>query len=157
MICIPLWVLTGAYACHIIEEYRFNWREWAMRLSKLDLKWSEFYIVNAAVLVFGIASAIVGYSFSRFSYLFVGLALVNALVAHIGATIVKGKYSPGTLTSIILFVPICIWAYYDAYQNAYIDIETIALTVLGGFLIMLIPIGLQLLKNMVSKRKNSQR
>jgi hypothetical protein len=34
----------------------------------------------------------------------VGLALVNALTAHIGASIVKRKYSPGTVTSIVLFM-----------------------------------------------------
>jgi hypothetical protein len=144
---LPFWLLTVAYAGHILEEYILDWRSWAQEISKLKLEWSEFLVANFAVIVLGFACSFVGFSCPIFSYMFVGLAAVNGVFAHIGTTIIKRKFSPGTITSIVLFLPICAWAYIIAAEKNLLSTSFLLITVGGGTLIMMFPILLQLIKN----------
>ena len=143
---LPLWVLAAAYAAHIIEEYCLDWRKWAESISKFKPTWAEFFAVNVAVMALGVSCAIIGFSLPWISYLFVGLAVVNALVAHIGTTIVKRKFSPGLITSISLFLPVGIWAYVKAAEKGILTVPFVAVTLIGGLLIMGIPILFQIVK-----------
>lgn len=144
---LPFWILTVAYSGHILEEYILDWKSWAEQTSGMKLEWSEFFVANFAVIILGIACSVVGFEYPLFSYLFVGLAAVNALFAHIGTTIVKRKFSPGVLTSLFLFIPICTWAYIIAAQKGILTVSFLIITLFGGFLIMLFPIALQKLKH----------
>ncbi|WP_080903557.1 hypothetical protein [Parabacteroides sp. Marseille-P3160] len=85
---LPFWILTVAYAAHILEEYMLNWKKWAQEISNLQLEWSEFFVANFAVIVLGISCSVVGFSCPVYSYLFVGLSFINGLFAHIGTTII---------------------------------------------------------------------
>lgn len=143
---VPLWMLTVAYAAHILEEYTLDWRGWAQETSKLKLEWTEFFVANFAVIVLGISCSVVGFDCPVFSYMFVGLALANALFAHIGTTIVKRKFSPGAITSVFLFLPICAWAYYVANEKGLLTPSFLFITIGGGILIMSFPMILQILK-----------
>ena len=105
--------MTVAYAGHILEEYVLDWRKWAQETSKLKLEWAEFFVANFAVIVLGICCSVVGFDCPVFSYMFVGLAAINAVFAHIGTTIIKKRFSPGFITSIFLFIPVCTWACRD--------------------------------------------
>ena len=142
-----LWLLTAAYAAHIAEEYFLDWRSWAMQVSGLELKWRDFAIVNAAVIAIGITASIIGFSLPIVSYLFVGLAATNAIIAHLGATIVKRRFSPGLITSLLLFIPLSAWAYHIAAQKGILNIELLLVSLLGGTAIMSTPVTIQLLKN----------
>lgn len=148
---LPFWALTVAYSAHILEEYTLDWRSWAEETSGLKMKWSEFFVTNFAVIVLGMSCSFVGFAFPLFSYLFIGLAMVNAIFAHIGTTVIKRKFSPGLITSIALFIPICLWAYYIAAQKGILTIAFAAITLTGGFIIMLFPVLLQLIKNKLKK------
>ena len=143
---LPIWVLTVAYAAHIIEEYFLDWRGWTESVSKFKLTWAEFFVANFAVIVLGLCSCFVGFACPLFSYMFVGLALANAFFAHIGTTIIKRRFSPGLLTSIFLFLPICIWAYIEAAQKSLLTPLFIGVTLAGGCVIMMFPILLQMIK-----------
>jgi hypothetical protein len=144
---LPFWILTAAYAGHIFEEYVLDWRKWVQETSKLKLEWTEFFVANFAVIVLGICCSVVGFDCPLFSYMFVGLAATNAIFAHIGTTIVKRKFSPGTITSILLFVPVCTWAYIIAAGKGILTYPFILITVGGGLLIMAFPIILFFVKN----------
>jgi hypothetical protein len=143
---LPFWILTVAYAGHILEEYMLDWRRWAQETSGLKLEWTEFLIANFAVIVLGISCSVVGFDCPVFSYMFVGLAAVNGLFAHIGTTIVKRKFSPGLITSISLFIPVCTWAYIIAGEKGILTFSFALITLGGGLFIMLFPILLQLVK-----------
>lgn len=118
------------------------------------MEWTEFFVANFAVIILGICCSVVGFSCPVFAYLFVGLATVNALVAHIGTTIIKRKFSPGVITSIVLFLPICTWAYIVAHQKGILTVPFILISLVGGFIIMSFPIVLQLIKlKFISKSK----
>jgi hypothetical protein len=146
---LPFWLLTVAYAGHILEEYILDWRKWAQDTSKLALEWSEFFVANFAVIILGISCSVVGFDCPIFSYMFIGLAVVNALFAHIGTTIIKRKFSPGLITSIVLFIPICTWAYTIAAKKGLLSISFLLITLGGGTLIMLFPILLQIIKHKI--------
>lgn len=143
---LPLYILIAAYAAHIMEEYFLNWKDWAEKLSGLAMNWTEFLLANGAVIILGFCCANVGFSCPMFSYLFVGLAMSNALFAHIGTSIVKRTFSPGLLTSVFLFLPLSIWAYEVAIQKGIFSLPFLLFTILGGMIIMLYPVMLQLLK-----------
>jgi hypothetical protein len=146
---LPFWILTVAYTGHILEEYVLDWRKWAQETSKLKLEWTEFFVANFAVIVLGIACSVVGFDCPVFSYVFVGLALINGLFAHIGTTIVKRRFSPGLITSIFLFIPICIWAYSIAFGKRILTVSFILITLGVALLIMLFPILLQIIKHKI--------
>jgi len=143
---LPFWVLTVAYAGHILEEYVLDWRKWAQETSKLKLEWGEFFVANFAVIVLGISCSVVGFDCPVFSYMFVGLAAINAVFAHLGTTIIKKKFSPGLITSLLLFIPICTWAYLIADGKGILTCPFLLITLGGGLLIMLFPVSLQLIK-----------
>jgi len=150
---LPFWILTVAYTGHILEEYVLDWRSWAQETSGLKLEWTEFFVANFAVIVLGISCSVVGFDCPIFSYMFIGLAAVNALFAHIGTTIIKRKFSPGLITSIFLFIPICTWTYIIAGEKGILTYSFILITLGGGLLIMLFPIFLQLIKHKTNLTK----
>ena len=55
---------------------------------KLDLTWSDFYVINAIVVVTGISTAMIGWRLPEVSLTFPALALINSLFFHIGPTLV---------------------------------------------------------------------
>lgn len=148
---LPFWILTAAYAGHILEEYVLDWRKWAQETSKLKLEWTEFFVANFAVIILGICCSVIGFDCPVFSFMFVGLAATNALFAHIGTTIIKRKFSPGTITSILLFIPVCAWAYIAAGEKGILTYSFLLITLGGGLLIMLFPVSLQLIKHKKTK------
>lgn len=91
---IFFWALIVAYSAHIMEEYFLDWKSWAQKMSGIKMEWGEFLIANSAVIVLGFCCAFVGFAYPLFSYLFVGLATVNAIFAHIGTSVVKKTFFP---------------------------------------------------------------
>jgi len=150
---VPFWALTVAYSAHILEEYILDWKTWAEQTSGLKMDWPEFFVANFAVIILGISCSVVGFECPVFAYLFVGLATVNAVFAHIGTTIVKRRFSPGLITSIILFIPICTWAYIVADQKGILTTPFMLISLVGGFLIMSFPVILQLIKQHMKNGK----
>ncbi|MDR1348077.1 MAG: HXXEE domain-containing protein [Prevotellaceae bacterium] len=143
---LPFWILTVAYAAHILEEYVLDWRKWVYETSGLTLEWTEFFTANFAVIILGIACSATGFEYPVFSYMFVALAAINAIFAHLGTTIVKRKFSPGLITSVLLFIPVCTWAYIIAGEKGILTVTFILVTSGGGLLIMLFPVTLNLIK-----------
>jgi hypothetical protein len=143
---LPFWILTVAYAAHILEEYVLDWRKWAQETSKLKLGWTEFFVANFAVIVLGISCSVIGFDCPVFSYVFIGLAAINGIFAHIGIAIVKRRFSPGLITSIFLFIPICAWAYSIAFRKGILTVSFILITSGIALLVMLFPISLQFIR-----------
>ena len=137
-----LWILTAAYATHVLEEHAFNWKTWAEGSLRLAVSWDQFYLTNAAVVVLGICTAIVGWKLPAFSLMFPALAMVNAIVFHLLPTVARHKYSPGTVTAIVLFLPIGIWTYWAAFVDGILSVQTAAISAIGGIALMAYPVVL---------------
>lgn len=144
-----MWILTVAYTAHILEEYMLDWRGWTQKISGIALGWTDFFAANFAVIIFGISCSVVGFDAPWFSYMFVGLASVNAVAAHIGTSVVKRVFSPGLITSVFLFVPVSVWAYFTAWQKGVMTLPFMVATIGGGSLIMAFPIMLHFLRRRI--------
>ena len=132
--------LTAAYGIHIAEEFFLDFRSWVARVTGFRIEWREFAIANTVVIAIGVAASFIGFSIPMLSYLFVGLAVVNGVVAHLATTIIKRRFSPGLISSIVLFVPLGVWAYYIAAQRGILTITLFSVSLIGGFAIMCVPI-----------------
>lgn len=105
-----LWISLFAYAIHIFEESTLDWKTWAeSTLGLKNLQWTDFYLANAAVVVAGVCAAQVGWQLPAFGLLLPALQLINGLFFHLLPTITYRKFSPGVITSCLLFFPIALW------------------------------------------------
>jgi Protein of unknown function with HXXEE motif len=136
-----LWIATFAYAIHVIEEYLFDWRTWAVVVLKLPVTWTLFGLVNGVVVVLGIACSSVGWACPAFSLSLPALMLINGTFFHLlPFLLTKGRFSPGLGTAMLLFYPIAAWAYYGAYLDGVLSVRIALLSFLVGAAEMASPI-----------------
>jgi hypothetical protein len=101
------WLALAAYAAHMLEEYMFDWRNWARTVIGLPVEWSDFYMVNATVVVLGIVQAALADSMTVAPLTFAALMLINASFFHVLPFIkTRGRFSPGLFTAVLLFYPL---------------------------------------------------
>jgi Protein of unknown function with HXXEE motif len=136
------WLALIAYAVHILEEYMFDWRNWARAVIGLPVEWPDFYVTNAVVIVFGIAQAGLSDSMTIAPLTFAALMLINATFFHVLPFIrTKGRFSPGLITAVLLFYPIGI----AEFAHAGAGTGEIILAFVTGAILMAFPIiGLKL-------------
>lgn len=135
-----LWISLFAYALHIFEETVLNWKDWSTSILGLNtLNWADFFVANAAVLVTGVCAAQVGWRCPSFALILPALQLINGLFFHVIPTIVWRRFSPGVLTSCVLFFPIAIFAYWGAWVDNVLDTSVIFLSLLFGAFVMATP------------------
>jgi len=136
-----LWIATFAYALHVVEEYTFDWKGWAVNVMKLPVTWVHFAIVNGVVVVLGISCSSVAWSSPVYALGLPALMLINATFFHVLPFLTtKGRFSPGLGTAILLFYPISIWAYYGAHLDGVLSTSTLVLSLILGALLMASPI-----------------
>jgi hypothetical protein len=112
-----LWVVVMAVSLHALEEYTLNFVGWAEVALRVNISWEIFHLVNTALMFFAIACAMI------------------ALFFHILLTVVQWRISPGTGTSILLFIPAASWAYYGAYRDGVLTRRAVVVSVMGGVLV----------------------
>jgi hypothetical protein len=138
-----LWVATGCYALHILEEYQLNWRDWAREVIGLPVEWGDFYVANAAVIVLGIVAPNLAVAWPSLALAFPALMLINATFFHVLPVILtKGRYSPGVFTAVILFYPVGIACFARAATQGLIGVGAMIVSFVLGALIMAFPIVL---------------
>lgn len=135
-----LWVATAAYGIHMLEEFAFDWKNWANRVLNLSVDWPMFYVTNAIVIVLGIVSAEIGWRLPALSLAFPALMIINAVFFHILPFVAKKKFSPGLITAVLLFLPLGSWVFYGANQDGVLTAGTAALAFLIGGMLMAYPI-----------------
>lgn len=77
-----LWLATACYGVHILEEYQLDWRNWARSALKLPVEWTDFYVVNALVVILGIVAANLA-AWPAIALAFPALMLINATFFHV--------------------------------------------------------------------------
>lgn len=145
------WLLVIAYGAHVMEEYILNWKKWVLTVANIDISWNEFIITNAVVIISSICFAMIGFNNPYISLMLPALMIINAIFFHILPTIIKRQFSPGVLTSIILFLPLSLLAYYEAYKLNFLNTELLVTTICGGSIIMAYPIFLHKIKGIISE------
>jgi hypothetical protein len=149
------WLATGAYAAHVMEEYTFNWRDWARNTLGLPVEWNDFYVTNAVVIVLGIVCAELAQVLPIAALTYASLMLINAILFHIWQVVrMKGRFSPGVITAVILFLPIGIAEFIEASNEGVLGpgIATGAFVI--GALLMAFPIVMLKAKSLPYLRQN---
>jgi len=138
----------------MMEETIYDWHGWVRRVLKLQAEWSEFYLVNAFVIVLGVSCAMIGWRCPAVALSFAVFMLVNAVLFHILPVLLTRIFSPGLFTAIILFLPVGVWVYYSAWQDGALSTGAGVISGVLGFVMMLFPIVLQKTKRLPSFRQD---
>ena len=135
-----LWILVAATALHVVEEHALGWQGWASeafgRAFGVRPSWADFWATNAALIVFGVAAAMVGWKAAGFSLALPALCLINAIAFHIVPSIRAKAPNPGVFTASLLYVPIGVWAYLAASADNRLPFGAFVLSVAVGALVM---------------------
>ncbi|WP_316239256.1 HXXEE domain-containing protein [Bradyrhizobium sp. SZCCHNR1015] len=135
------WLALAAYGAHILEEYTFDWRNWARTVMKLPVEWSDFYVTNALVVVLGAVQAELAETWPSAALTYAALMIINAVFFHILPFLRSGgRFSPGLATALILFFPIAIAMWRRAWGDGVLDVGTAVLAVVAGALLMAYPV-----------------
>jgi len=135
------WLSMAAYALHIMEEFTFDWRNWARAIIKLPVEWSDFYVTNAIVIALGIAQAELAPALPFAPLTFASLMLINAVFFHILPVLrTRGRFSPGLVTAVILFLPAGMAVWWRTGQDGQLNWTTAASAVAAAAVLMAYPI-----------------
>jgi hypothetical protein len=138
-----LWFCVAAYGAHAMEEFIFDWKNWAQQVLHLPARWDDFYITNSLVIVVGVVAAMVAPEYPAVALGFPGLMLINGVMMHVLPVLVKrGRFSPGVITAVVLFVPLGIFTMKAAQPDA----RMVAIGFLVGAALLATPIGFLVLK-----------
>jgi hypothetical protein len=142
-----LWAVVMATALHVLEEYGLNFRAWAEVALGIRILWEEFHLVNGAVILFFVGCAMTGWRLPEVSLMAPALVGVNGLFFHLGLSLVQWRYSPGTATSVLLFIPVALWAYWGAHRDGVLTRRAVVVSLAGGTLVMCYPLVLLWVRN----------
>ncbi|MFL9825486.1 HXXEE domain-containing protein [Rhodoplanes sp. SY1] len=142
------WLAMAAYAVHILEEYTFDWRDWARGVIGLPVEWTDFYVTNSVVVALGIAQGMLAPTLPWAPLTYAALMIINAVFFHILPFVTtRGRFSPGLVTAIVLFLPLGIAMFAAASGEGRLDLATSIGAVLGGALLMASPVVMLKLKD----------
>lgn len=114
-----MWLCVAAYGLHIVEEFVFDWRNWARNVLHLLAQWGDFYITNALVIVLGIVAAEIAPTLPAVALGFPALMLINATFFHVAPVLwTRGRFSPGLITALLLFFPLGVETIRAAHADA---------------------------------------
>lgn len=151
------WLGLVAYTLHIMEEYSFDWRNWARAVIGLPVEWADFYITNAAVIVLGFAQAEMARILPIAPLVFAALMLINATFFHVLPMIrMRGRFSPGAFTAVVLFYPLALGTYLAAAAEGLLTAGMLAGSVIGGALLMAYPVVMLRLKGRAYFRQSPE-
>lgn len=101
-------LLPIAYLLHLAEEWFGGFTDWTLTVPVYDVGPERFVLINAiglAVFLFGTGAAL---RYPRMAWFAASLAALLGLngALHAMATLGFGSYSPGTLTGLVLYIPL---------------------------------------------------
>ena len=145
------WAATTAYLLHQFEEhgidahgvpYAFRGFLCAMlglgAPSTCPIPAAFITAVNVPVVwLAGPASALLGRRRPEIALSYFSVPAVNAF-AHIGPAVANGGYDPGLLTALLLFVPLCAWAFHVALANPQLGRRAVTATLFAGIVLHLV-------------------
>jgi uncharacterized protein with HXXEE motif len=103
-----LWLLVAAYACHVAEEWFGGFPEWFAVVGGRTLPRDAFVAINAVGLAVMVAATWAAARRDASGWLAIAVAsllFINAL-AHVAGSIVTRSYSPGLISSVVVYLPL---------------------------------------------------
>jgi Protein of unknown function with HXXEE motif len=102
------WLLPLTYLAHLAEEYYLGFPAWLDDVAGARLTPERFLELNAFFFGVMLLAVMAATAIRPARVLLVPLATIvvaNGLL-HLGGTIVTGRYSPGALTGVLLWLPL---------------------------------------------------
>jgi Protein of unknown function with HXXEE motif len=138
-----LWLCVAAYGVHVLEEFVFDWRSWAQQVLHLPARWDDFYVTNCLVVVVGVVAVMIAPEYPSVALGFPGLMLINGVCMHVFPFVLKrGRFSPGLITAVTLFLPLGICTMMEANPDARMVVTALVV----GAALLATPIGFIVLK-----------
>jgi hypothetical protein len=140
-----LWVVIIALGLHFLEEYGLDLRSWLEYGLAVPVTWEQCHLVNVAVTLFAIGGAVVGWRVPEISLIMPAVVIFNALGFHLGFSILWQRYSPGTASALLLFVPAGLWAFVGASRDGVLSRRAIVCAIVGALGFHLYLLGFHLM------------
>lgn len=115
-----VWLFVPAYVAHLAEEYFGGFPEWFAWIAGKPLPRGAFLLINAVALLAMIAAVRSATRRDEHGWMAIAIAtvlLVNG-VAHAGASVFTGTYSPGLVTGVVFYLPLGHLALIRAWHQA---------------------------------------
>ena len=131
-----IWIMPAAFALHILEEYRAGFPAWVTQVLGGAFNDLAFAFNNAAFLAIMVGLAIwVSRSDSRLaSFLLIAWSSGNIFwdaLFHVLTTAWFNRYSPGLITSALLYLPISL-----AIGTATLQSQSLSIKAFAGALVL---------------------
>ena len=114
------WLLVGAYAAHMVEEWFGGFPEWLALVAGAPLPRDAFVAINAVAFLLVIGGTRLATRGAARGWIAIAIAavlFVNGLLHTLGS-VVTGTYSPGLFTSVVLYLPLGGLALLRAWYQA---------------------------------------
>jgi hypothetical protein len=142
-----LWVALAAYGMHVLEEFMFDWKNWANHVLHLPVDWPAFYVTNALVGVLGVVVSEIGWRLPAISLAFPAVMLINGFFFHVAPFVATRKFSPGLITAVVLFFPLAGYLFYGAHLDGVLTATNALGAFVLGALLMASPIVMLKVRN----------
>ena len=149
---------VGAAVLHVLEEY-FYPGGFPNFMKKNSPVFAPFVTTTFAILINGLflVLCVLGAIFGARSLVF-GLSIASFLIfnglTHLGGSLRVGKYAPGMVSGLLLYLPLGITAYTLFLRSGQLLLPQVLLSVLLGITYQFIPVGYLGLAALT--RRNSQ-
>jgi Protein of unknown function with HXXEE motif len=135
---------VAAYGFHVVEELVFDWQSWARQVLHLPVRWDDFYVTNALVIVIGAVAVAVAPEWPAIALGFPALMLINGAFMHVLPFVLhRGRFSPGLITAVLLFFPLGV----ATMKTVPFDPAALAIAFVVGAALLATPIAFIILKN----------
>ncbi len=135
------WIAVAAYGLHILEEFVFDWRDWARNVLSLPVEWEHFYVTNALVIVLGAVAAELAKTAPALALVYPALMLINGTFFHVLPFLrFRGRFSPGLISAVVLFYPIGVSCYRRAAADGNLTTAALAGSIVLAAVLMACPI-----------------
>jgi hypothetical protein len=122
-----LWIVVMALGPHFLEEFALDLRAWLQLVLGVPATWEQFHLINAIVTLLAVGGALVGWRRPEVSLLMPAVLLVNAVAFHLGFSVIWWRYSPGTVSALLVFVPAGWWAFEGARRDGVLTVRAVAI------------------------------
>ena len=105
-----VWLLPFAYLIHLLDEFYLGsgFAEWFSALFKASLSENDFLVINSIAFIIVVVIPVL-YTFGKISNFIPAvlgvLFFINGF-AHLLITILTSIYSPGTISGVLIYIPL---------------------------------------------------
>ncbi len=147
---ILLWSFPIGLSLHVFEEFGFpgGFRQWIKAYNPRKLKSNIFYFIENAVGILVVciialkATDILGYRI----YLYCVAVMAGNAASHMLGTIQKKRYCPGTVSGVLLLLPLFVISYWYFLGTGKVDLASAAVCLCVGIFIGFYIIGVDIRK-----------